>query len=266
MIKNVVISLNKYSFLIKQLVMRDFKLKYKRSVLGALWSVLNPLLMMLVMGIVFGQMFGMSNPDVNYLVYLISGLVLFNYYSEASNLAMGSVIGNFPLINKVYIPKYIFPLAKCLFIGINFLLTLIPLFLMIIFSRFGANPTYITWHYILLPYVFVCMFLFTLGVGYILSTVSVFLRDTIYIYSIVVMILQYLTPIMYDVNDIAKRVQFIIKLNPLHYYLDFARTIILHNTIPSTQSFIICFVVAVVVLILGLTVFRKYQDKFIYYV
>ena len=130
-IKNIFLNLKKYSFLLQQLIARDFKVKYKRSVLGVLWSLLNPILMMCVMAIVFTNVFRFSTPGVNYLVYLLTGLTYFNYFSESTNLAMSSVVANFSLINKIYIPKYIFPLSKCLFVGINFLLTLIPLYAVI---------------------------------------------------------------------------------------------------------------------------------------
>lgn len=133
-VKNICLSLKRYSFLLEQLISRDFKVKYKRSVLGVLWSLLNPILMMCVMAIVFTNVFKFSTPGVNYLTYLLTGLVYFNYFNEASNLSMSSVVGNFSLINKIYIPKYIFPLSKCLFVGINFLLTLIPLYAVIILT------------------------------------------------------------------------------------------------------------------------------------
>ena len=148
MISKITYTIKKYSFLLRQLVSRDFKVKYKRSVLGVLWSLLYPVLTMSVMALVFSNMFKMSMPNVNYLVYLMTGLVIFNYFSEASNLAMSSVVGNFSLINKVYMPKYIFPVSKCLFVGINFLLTLIPLYAIIFLTGTG-----ITWHHILLLYV-----------------------------------------------------------------------------------------------------------------
>ena len=125
---NIKYVIQKYKFLLAQLVSRDFKVKYKRSVLGVVWSLLYPILTMSVMALVFTNMFKFSTPGVNYLVYLMSGLTIFNYFSEASNLAMSSVVANFPLINKVYMPKYIFPFSKCVFVGINFLLTLIPLY------------------------------------------------------------------------------------------------------------------------------------------
>lgn len=123
-IKNIIDNFKKYSFLLRQLVSRDFKVKYKRSVLGVLWSLLYPVLMMAVMAAVFSNVFKFSVPGVNYLVYLMTGLTFFNYYSEASNSSMSAVVANFSLLNKIYIPKYIFPLSKCLFVGINFLLTL----------------------------------------------------------------------------------------------------------------------------------------------
>ena len=264
--KNIWANLKKYSFLLKELVARDFKVKYKRSVLGILWSVLNPLLMMIVMSIVFSQMFKFSVPGVNYLVYLLIGLVMFNYFSEATNSAMGSVVGNFSLINKVYIPKYIFPLSKCLFVGINFLLTLIPLYLMIFFTGTGETKVIVTWLHVFLPYVFICLFLFSLGIGFILATISVFLRDMFYIYSVIITILTYMTPIMYDLAIIDSKLQILFKCNPLYQFIDFARTIILYGQIPSATSFITCGLLGIGTCLIGALIFKAKQDKFIYYV
>ena len=125
-VKGIISNFKRYWFLMSQLISRDFKVKYKRSVLGVLWSLLNPILMMTVMAIVFSQMFKFKVEGINYLVYLMTGIVLWNYFSQASNMAMTSIVENFSLINKIYIPKYVFPISKCLFIGIDFLLTLIP--------------------------------------------------------------------------------------------------------------------------------------------
>ena len=125
-VKGIISNFKRYWFLMSQLISRDFKVKYKRSVLGVLWSLLNPILMMTVMAIVFSQMFKFKVDGINYLVYLMTGIVLWNYFSQASNMAMTSVVENFSLINKIYIPKYVFPISKCLFVGIDFLLTLIP--------------------------------------------------------------------------------------------------------------------------------------------
>ena len=260
-INNIKYSFQKYGFLIEQLVSRDFKVKYKRSVLGVLWRLLYPVLMMIVMAIVFSNMFKVSTPGVNYLVYLLTGLTFFNYFSEASNLAMSSVVANFGLINKVYIPKYIFPLSKCLFVGINLLLTLIPLYIVIFVTGTGIN-----FYHLLLPYALLCLFLFTVGMGFILSTISVFLRDMFYIYGIIVMIWTYLTPIMYDISMIDEKLQIFLKCNPLYQYINFARTIILHHNCPTIGQFVMCGGTALLFLLVGMFVFKKNQDKFIYYV
>ena len=260
-INNLKYTYKKYGFLLQQLVSRDFKVKYKRSVLGIVWSLLYPILMMAVMAVVFSNVFKFSTPGVSYLAYLLIGLTYFNYFSEASNLAMSSVVANFSLINKVYIPKYIFPLSKCLFVGINFLLTLIPLYVVIIATGTGLN-----WWHLLLPFSFVCLFLFTVGMGFILSTIAVFLRDMFYIYGIVLTIWTYLTPIMYDISIINPTLQFIMKFNPLYQFINFARSIILYGNCPTIGQFAGCAVSALVIFFLGIFIFKKKQDKFIYYV
>ena len=260
-INNLKYTYKKYGFLLQQLVSRDFKVKYKRSVLGIVWSLLYPVLTMAVMALVFTRMFKFSTPGVNYLVYLMSGLVIFNYFSEASNLAMSSVVANFSLINKVYIPKYIFPISKCLFVGINFLLTLIPLYAIIFITGTGINI-----YHLLLPYAFLCMFIFIVGFGLILSTVAVFLRDMFYIYGVVLTLWTYMTPIMYDISIISGPLQIIFKLNPLYWFIYFARDIILYNQVPGINVWIYCGLFAVVFLVLGIIIFKKNQDKFIYYV
>ena len=260
-IKNITYSLQKYKFLLQQLISRDFKVKYKRSVLGVLWSLLYPILTMTVMALVFSNVFKFSTPGVNYLVYLLTGLVMFNYFSEASNLSMSSVVANFALINKIYIPKYIFPLSKCLFVGINFLLTLIPLYAIILITGTPLNI-----YHVLLPYAFICLFIFTLGMGLILSAVSVFLRDMFYIYGIVMTLWMYLTPIMYDINLISVNYQKFFKLNPLYHYINFARRIILYGEMPTPFTFAVCAISALGTLLIGVIVFKKTQDKFIYYI
>jgi len=260
-IKNICYSFKKYKFLLSQLVSRDFKVKYKRSVLGILWSLLYPILTMSVMALVFTNMFKANVPGVSYLVYLMTGLVIFNYFSEASNLAMSSVVANFSLINKVYMPKYIFPLSKCLFVGINFLLTLIPLYVLIFVTGTGVNI-----HHLLLPYVFLCLFLFTVGMGFILSTIAVFLRDMFYIYGVVITLWTYMTPIMYDFSIIPANLQVIFKCNPLFWFIKFARDIILYDVVPGANVWLYCGIFGVGTLLIGMFVFKKNQDKFIYYV
>ena len=261
-INNIKYVWKKYSFLLKQLVSRDFKVKYKRSVLGVFWSLLYPVLTMAVMALVFTNVFKFTTPGVNYLAYLMSGLVMFNYFSEASNLAMSSVVANFSLINKVYMPKYIFPVSKCVFVGINFVLSLIPLYVILLATGTGVNI-----YHLFLPYAYVCLFLFTLGFSLILSSVAVFLRDMFYIYGVVISLWTYMTPIMYDIAIIDKpALLFIFKMNPLYWIVYFVRRIMLYNTIPEPNAWLYCALVAVVAMAAGLLVFKKTQDKFIYYV
>lgn len=264
-LKNTFYNIKRYSFLMKQLIIRDFKVKYKRSVLGILWSILYPVLMMAVMSIVFSQMFKFRMDGVNYLVYLMTGLVMFNYFSEASNSAMTSVVNNFALINKVYIPKYIFPISKVLFCGINFLLTLIPLLVIILFTGSGETRCIINFWYLLLPYVFFCMLMFTAGLGLLISTVSVFLRDMFYIYGIILTIWNYVTPIFYDINIIPESIRPIFKLNPLYIFINGARTIILHGEYPGGKTLLLMFLIGFITLLVGSFIFKKNQDKFIYY-
>ncbi len=260
-VPNIIHSLKKYGFLIQQLVSRDFKVKYKRSVLGIAWSLLNPILMMTVMVIIFSNFFKFTTPGVSYPAYLLIGITYFNYFSEATNLSMSTIVANFGLITKVYMPKYIFPLTKCLFVGINFLLSMIPLYIILALTGTGF-----CWQHVLLPYSFICLFLFTLGMSFMLSAVTVFLRDMLYVYGIILQLWTYLTPLFYDLNIIGNEVVLsLLKLNPLYQIIDFARTIMLYHQTPDVMSFVGCGVWAIISLVVGTIVFRKSQDKFVYY-
>lgn len=267
-IKNIFQNFKKYSFLMKQLIIRDFKVKYKRSVLGVVWSLLYPVLMMAVMAVVFSQMFKFKTEGTNYIVYLMTGIIMFNYFSEASREAMTSVVMNFTLINKIYIPKYIFPFAKCLFIGINFLLTLIPWLIIIFLTRFGLGEYICTfnWWYLLIPYIFLCFLIFTIGMGLILSCVSVFLRDVFYIYGIILTIWNYVTPIFYSIDIIPENLQPIFKLNPLYQFLTSVRYIVLDGIFPGWTILGTITLWALGIFILGSIIFKKNQDKYIYYI
>lgn len=267
-VKNIWNNFKKYQFLMSQLITRDFKVKYKRSVLGVVWSLLYPVLMMTVMAMVFSQMFRFSVEGINYLVYLMTGIIMFQYFSEATNNAMTSVVGNFGLINKVYIPKYIFPVAKCIFVGINFVLTLIPWIILIILTQFGLGtyPATINWYYLLIPYIFFCFFLFTVGIGLFISCISVFLRDMFYIYGIILTIWNYFTPVFYSIDILPASLQALFKFNPLYQFITAIRSIVLYGARPSITTLVILGVIGIVTLLIGAFVFKKKQDKFIYYI
>ena len=268
MIKGIWSNFRRYWFLMTQLISRDFKVKYKRSVLGILWSLLNPILMMTVMAIVFSQMFKFKVEGINYLVYLMTGIIMFNYFSQASNMAMTSVVENFTLINKVYIPKYIFPVARCLFIGIDFVLTLVPWLAIIALSYVGLGEytCHFNIYYLILPYIFFCMFLFTIGMGLLLSCLSVFLRDVWHIYGIVLTLWNYLTPVFYSVEILPPKLQYLMQFNPMYQFLNATRSIVLYGQRPSFTTLGILAGIGVGMLLIGALVFRKKQDKFIYYV
>jgi len=258
----MLINFKKYLFLMQQMILRDFKVKYKRSILGVLWSLLNPLLMMSVMSVVFSQVLKFNIEGIsNYLVYLLSGLIMFNYFSEATNLAMVSIVDNFQLMTKVYIPKYVFPLSKCLFASINLFLSIIPLLLIVLLT--GAP---ITWNYLFIPYALLCLILFSFGIGLIISTISVFLRDMFHLYSIIVLIWQYFTPIFYVAkNTFDPFLLGLLQLNPLYQYINFTRIILLDGATPPLISFVICGATAIIVALIGCFAFRAKQNKFIYY-
>ena len=253
--------LGEFSFLLQQLVKRDFKVKYKRSILGVLWSVLYPLFMMAIMVTVFQNLFRMTGWEINYPVYIITGLVLFNFLTDATNLALVSVIGSFSLITKIYIPKYIFPLSKVLTGVVNWFFQLIALYGVIIATK---QPITILHFWLLFDVL--CLFLFTLGMGLILSALMVFFRDMQYLYSLIVLAWTYMTPIFYDISIVGKQLEPLFRANPMYQYITFARNIILYNRMPTIQQFLFIFIAGITTLIVGLTFFKKVQDKFIYYI
>ncbi|MBR2926175.1 MAG: ABC transporter permease [Clostridia bacterium] len=249
-------SMLKYRFLMKQLVARDFKTKYKRSVLGVLWSFLNPLLTMSIQFVIFSTLFK-SDID-NFVVYLLTGIICFNFFSEAANMCLMSIIGNATLINKVYVPKYIYPLSRSLSSGINLLLSLIPLLLMLLITKTPITPAIL-----LLPFALIMLFLFSYGVGLILATMMVFFRDTQFLWNIFSMLLMYLTPIFYPETIIPTQFLWLYRLNPMYQIITFVRTILIEGISPGPAAYLGCILVAVIPLLIGLLIFKKNEDKFV---
>lgn len=255
---NALVAVKKYKFLIRQLVSRDFKTKYKRSILGMFWSFLNPLLTMAVQYIVFSNLFRFNVP--HYPVYLITGIVIFNFFSEATNMALGSIIGNAGLITKVYMPKYIYPLTRVLSSLVNLVISLIPLLIVALFS--GLVPTKA---YLLVPYVLVCLAVFCLGVGMMLASAMVFFRDVQFLWGVLSMIWMYLTPIFYPTDILPQNVAWVLKVNPLYYFITFARTCIMDGISPEPLVYFQCALMALGSLLVGAFVFQKSQDRFVLY-
>jgi len=256
---NAVRGINKYWFLLKQLVSRDFKTKYKRSVLGIFWSLLNPLLTMTVQYIVFSKLFRFD--IANYPVYLLSGIVFFNYMSDATSQAMTCIINNASLINKVYVPKYIYPFSRVLSCGVNFLLSLLALYIVILVTGLP-----ITINHVALIFGMLCVFMFTLGLSFLLSTLMVFFRDTQFLYSVFLQMWIYLTPLFYPESILPNAVMHIVECNPMYHFIRFVRIIILDGVLPEFKAWILCAVFALLPLVIGYSIFRKYQQKFILYI
>lgn len=252
------ISIGKYRFLIRQLVSRDFKAKYKRSFFGIVWSFLNPLLTMLVQYLVFSNLFRFDIPY--YPVYLLCGIVIFNYFSEACGMTLNSIVGNASLITKVYVPKYIYPLTRVVSSFINLLIAMIPLFIVTFVS--GLYPTKA---YLLLPFVLVCLAVFCLGLGMLLAAAMVFFRDIQFLWGVISMIWMYLTPLFYPESILPSSVAALLKGNPLYYFIKFVRTCVMDGISPEPIMYVQCFLFAVVSLFLGAFVFKKTQDRFVLY-
>lgn len=249
----------KYKDLLFELILRDIKVKYKKSILGILWSVLNPLFMMIVLTIVFSEIFKSSIS--NFPLYLITGQVIFNFFSEATNMSMMSILGNGSLIKKVYIPKYIFPLSKTLFGLINLIFSLIAVIIVFIFTRHMMGMTVI-----FTPLLLIYIFLFSFGIGLILASTAVFFRDILHLYGILLIIWNYLTPVFYPMEIIPEKYEKFINLNPLTYYVLYFRKILIYNEIPDITLNLICFSISVISVMFGIFIFRKNQNKFILYV
>ena len=248
----------RYDFLLQQLVSREFKVKYKRSVLGVTWSLLNPLLTMTIQYLVFSTLFK-SDLD-NYAAYLLIGIVFFNFFSEAVASGMTSITNNASLIKKVYVPKYIFPISKVLASSINLLLSFIPLLFVILASGLSIRPSAI-----LVVFDLICLLCFVLGLTMLLCTLMVFFQDMQFLWSIVCMMWMYCTPIFYPITIIPESILHYFKLNPLFQFISFARTCLISGISPAPAAYFGYAIPAVFMLAFGVFVFRKKQNSFALY-
>lgn len=248
-----------YKPLLKELVRRDLKVKYRRSFLGYVWSLLNPLLMMCVMTLVFSYMFRFDIP--NYPLYLITGQTLWTFFNESTNMSMYSVLQNGALIKKVYIPKFIFPISRVLssFVTMSFSLAAI-----VIVMLFTKAPFY--WTILLFPIPLFFLLLFAMGIGMVLSALSVYFRDITHLYGVLTLGWTYLTPIFYPLSALPENMIPVIQKNPMYTYITFFREIVLYGTIPESAMWIKCSVTSAVALVIGLAVFRRMQRNFIQYI
>lgn len=262
MLKSIKVRINvffQYKDLLYNLVSRDIKVRYRKSFLGMLWTVLNPLLMMIVMTIVFSTLFK-STID-NFPVYFLAGNLIFTLNSEITNNCTYAIIGNASLLKKVYIPKYLFPLSKAGSALVNLMFSLIAMFLVMIILRVPFLPTLL-----LLPIPIAYAFIFSLGLGLLLSAVTVYFRDIAYFYSVLLLAWNYFTPVFYPIEILPDFARKLMQLNPLYHYIDYMRNLILHGVVPGVTENFVCLLMSVMMLVIGVCVFYRKQDNFILYI
>lgn len=262
--KKDVTAIKRYRYLLSDLVVRDIKTKYRRSALGVLWSVLNPLLMMLVLTAVFSKIIRVE-VEGGFALFYLTGYIIFNFISESSNFSLTSMINAGGLIKKVYIPKYIFPLEKTIFSLVNMLFSLIAFVLVFgIFLATGKVALHATMLLFFIPMIYI--FIFAFGLNLILSTLNVFFRDVGHLWSVFVTVWMYATPIIYPISIVPEWLQSIIRFNPLYHYVTYFRNVMIYGIVPSFTDNLICFGFSLIFLLVGVTVFRKNQDKFVLHI
>ena len=256
--------LSKDRYILQQLVTKDFKLRYRRSVLGVVWSVLNPLLMMIIMSFVF-QYFLRSNLE-HYSLYLIVGNITFALMNDATNGGLRSIIDASSLLKKVKVDRWVFPVQKVFSAAVNFAFSLIAVAIVMVFD--GVMPTiHVLWFVVGL----VLVMLFSIGIGLFIGALAVFFRDMIHLWSVVLTAWTYLTPIFWDLslltNSNAPRiVVWIVKANPMYNYLEIMRSAFVYQNNPSVTVLALAAIWAVIALVIGIAVFKKTEHKFILYI
>lgn len=248
-----------YNGLLWEFVKRDIKLKYRNSILGILWSMLNPLLVMVVLTFIFSNLF--KNKIPNFPVYCLSGRLIYDFFAQSTNQCMNSITGKSSLIKKIYVPKYLYPLSRVISTFIIFLISLIPLIIIMILTKVKIS---IMFMFILYP--LICLLLLSLGWGLILATTNVFFRDMQHLYSVVLLVIMYASAIFYSADIINAQYIKILNLNPIYPIINVFRDCILYGKITNIESWILCSVYAILAVIAGLIIFYKKQDKFILYI
>ena len=250
-----------YKDLMGQLVIRDLKLKYRRSVLGYLWSVLNPLFIMMIMAVVFTQMFQHSNIP-NYPVYLMSGQLLFNYMNQSTHQALSSIVGNAALLKKTYLPKYVFTVSRILSGSVDCFFSFAALLIVMLLTKASFSG-----YLLLFPFVLAQLFIFNVGLGMLLAAYNVFFRDIQYIYNAVTTAWMYLTPMFYPIDFLPGNVRWaVVHFNPMYFYITQLRCLTLYGRLPEWNLTVCGASYAVIMLLIGICAFAKKQDRFILYI
>jgi len=251
--------LKNHQFLFEELVKRDFKKKYKRTILGMLWSMLSPLLMLFVMKMVFEQFFGRTMN--HYTTYLFCGLLTFQWFSESTNSGMRSLFGNAAIFSKVNVPKYLFLFSANVQVLINFLLTLC-----IFFMFCAIDHVEFTWRFLLLAYPVATLLVFNIGVGMVLSALFVFFRDIDYLWTVALQLTMYGSAIFYSTDKFSAKQQLLFAANPVYRHIAYIREIVLAGTVPSLATHLTLLGFALVAFMIGAFMYKHYNTKFLYHV
>lgn len=246
-------------FLFEELLKRDFSKKYKRTMLGMAWSILAPLVNLIIMWVVFNKLFG---ANVNhFVIYLFSGQLVFSYFTDATSLGMTSLVSNAGIFTKVNVPKYMFLLSQNVSALINFGL-IFGLYL--IFIAIEGIP--FTWKFLLLVFPISCLIVFNIGMGMILSALFIFFRDMQHIWGIMTQLIMWMSAIFYSIDVYSYNVRCAFLLNPIYLYIRYFRKIVIDGTIPTIQFHLLALLYAVVALGVGVYMYKRYNHEFLYYV
>jgi ABC-2 type transport system permease protein len=248
----------RYRDLVIQIVRRDLLTRYKRSVLGVAWTMLNPLGMMIVLSIAFSSAFGIKQEG--YAAYVLSGLIAWNFFSQTTNAATSHLVWGGSLLRRIYVPRTVFAVAAVGTGLINLLLSVLPLLLVMLVTRITIKPTVV-----LLPLPIIFLALFSLGMGLLVSSIAVFFADVAEMYQIVLTAWMYLTPIIYPESMLPEIYRvWIARLNPMYHLVELFRMPVFDGVVPPLPEVLISAGVSIAVLIIGWIIFTRRADEFAY--
>lgn len=261
----------KYKYLLYEIVRKNIKLQYRNSILGVFWTFLQPLLTTIVLVMVFSNVFGSRSADiVNYPIYLLCGRLVYEFFTQSTKRAMRSIRNSASVIKKVYVPKYIYPLSNVVSTFVTFLISLTVLACFIIYFYFFTDkPPVITPYIFLSPIPIIVLLILSVGVGLILSVLEVFFKDVEYLYEVFCMLLFYLTPIFYQVEQLRisnKIFKMALMANPLYSITNMFRSCVLYGEALHFPWLLYSLGFSVLTVVIGLWIFYKNQDKFILYI
>ncbi len=242
----------KFRGLIRLLVTRDLTVRYKRSVLGVWWTFLNPLLTMLVMWVVFGQFFKFEIPGVPFVVYLLSGILLLTFFSQAVVATGSSIVSSSSILSKVYVPPEVFAVSSALAALVNFGISIVLLLGIQIIAGVG-----VPWTALLVVLPAICMLMFVAGIGLLVASAAVYFFDVIDFTAVLIQILGYLTPTFYPVDIIPSEFMPLVVSNPLFSYLVVFRSFVYEGRMPPTWNLMVMLGTSIGFMLLGVWVFSR---------